>query len=138
LQDLPGAVGGTVVDGDYFMRDAAEFQLEMKMLDGGRDATFLVAGRNDDGQQLEWRVAGHGWRVGYEGWPLTAESAVFSVQFSARGNSCGACGRRESINDEGKMMNRGAGSAELGAVRRVTEKLKCRNAEKLKVEKRKC
>jgi hypothetical protein len=32
------------------------------VLDGGRDAAFLVARRDDDRQESEWRVAGHGWR----------------------------------------------------------------------------
>jgi hypothetical protein len=30
------------------------------VLDGGRDAAFLVACRNDDRQELEWRVTCHG------------------------------------------------------------------------------
>jgi len=51
LEDLPGAVGGAVVDDDNLVRDAAEFQLEVQVLDGGRDAAFLVAGGDDDGQQ---------------------------------------------------------------------------------------
>jgi len=66
LEDLPGAVGGAVVDYYDFVRDAAEVQLEVEVLDGRRNAAFLVAGGNDDGQQLEWRVAGHGWRVRVE------------------------------------------------------------------------
>ena len=54
LEDLPGAVGGAVVNDDDFMRDAAEFQLEVKVLDGGCDAPFLVAGGNDDGEVRYW------------------------------------------------------------------------------------
>jgi hypothetical protein len=42
------------------MRDASEVQLEVEMLDGGRDAAFLVARGDDDRQESEWRVAGHG------------------------------------------------------------------------------
>jgi hypothetical protein len=48
LEDGPGAVGGAVVDHDDFVRDAAEFQLEVKVLDGGGDAAFFVAGGDDD------------------------------------------------------------------------------------------
>lgn len=63
LEDLPCAVGGAVVDDDDLMRDAAELQLKVQVLDGGRDATLLVTCRNDDGQESEWRVAGHGSRA---------------------------------------------------------------------------
>lgn len=38
LEDWPGAVGGAVVDDNYLVRDAAEIQLEMQVLDGGCDA----------------------------------------------------------------------------------------------------
>ena len=48
LEDLPGAVGRAVVNDDDFMRHTAEFQFEVKMFDGGRNAALLVAGRNDD------------------------------------------------------------------------------------------
>jgi hypothetical protein len=48
LEDGPGAVGGAVVDNDYLVRDAAEFQLEVQVLDGGCDAAFLVARGDDD------------------------------------------------------------------------------------------
>ena len=50
MEDLPGAVGGAVVDDNYLVRHAAEFQLEVQMLDGGRDAAFLVPRGNDDGK----------------------------------------------------------------------------------------
>jgi len=53
LEDLPSVVGGAVIDNDYLVRDAAEFQLEVQMLDGRRDAAFLVAGRNDYRQKAE-------------------------------------------------------------------------------------
>lgn len=59
LEDVPGAVGGTVVNNDDFVRDAAKVQFEVQVLDGGRDAAFFVAGGDDDGQESEWRVAGH-------------------------------------------------------------------------------
>jgi len=42
------------------VRDAAEFQLEMQVLDGGRDAVFFITRGNDDRQESEWLVAGHG------------------------------------------------------------------------------
>ena len=53
LEDGPGVVGGAVIDHDDLMRDAAEFQLEVKVLDGGRDAAFFVAGGDDDGEEAE-------------------------------------------------------------------------------------
>jgi hypothetical protein len=53
LEDWPGAVGGAVVDHDDFVRDTAEVQLEMQVLDGGRDAAFLVTRGDDDGQKPE-------------------------------------------------------------------------------------
>jgi len=53
LEDLPGAVGRTVVNDDDFVRDAAEIQLEVQMLNGGCDAAFFVAGGNDDGEQAQ-------------------------------------------------------------------------------------
>ncbi len=53
MEDLPGAVFGAVVDDDDFMRDAAEVQLEMKVLDGGRYAAFLVTRGDDDGEEPE-------------------------------------------------------------------------------------
>jgi hypothetical protein len=53
LEDLPGAVGGAVVDHDDFVRHAAEVQFEMEMLDGGRDAALLVARGDDDGEEPE-------------------------------------------------------------------------------------
>jgi hypothetical protein len=34
----------------------------VQVLDCGCDAAFLVARRNDDGQESEWRAAAHGWR----------------------------------------------------------------------------
>ena len=71
LEDLPGAIFGAVVDDDNFVRDAAEIQLEVQMLDGGRDAAFLIAGGNDDRQESEW--------LGRR----SRQLAVFSVQFSA-------------------------------------------------------
>lgn len=52
-EDFPRAVGGSVVDHDDFVRDAAKVQLEVEVLDGGRDAAFLVTGRNDDGEQTQ-------------------------------------------------------------------------------------
>ena len=58
LEDLPGAVGGTVVNNDDFVRDTAEVQLEVQMLDGGRDAAFLVAGGNDDEEEAQGRAVG--------------------------------------------------------------------------------
>jgi hypothetical protein len=48
LEDSPSAVGGAVVDDDNFVRDTAEVQFEMEMLDGGRDAVFFVARRNNN------------------------------------------------------------------------------------------
>ena len=57
LEDLPRAVGGAVVDDNDFMRDTAEVQLEVQVLDGGRNAAFLVAGGDDDGEQAQCRVA---------------------------------------------------------------------------------
>lgn len=53
LEDLPGAVFGAVVDDNDFVRHAAEVQLEMQVLDGGRDAAFLVARGDDDRQEPE-------------------------------------------------------------------------------------
>jgi len=53
MEDWPGAVGGAVVDDDDFVRDTAEIQLEMEVLDGGRDAAFLVARGDDDRQESE-------------------------------------------------------------------------------------
>jgi hypothetical protein len=91
LEDLPGAVGRTVVDHDDFVRDAAEVQLEMQMLDGGRDTAFLVAGGDDDRQESEWRCR------------RRRQLAVFSVQFSVGGSACGACGG--GGNDERGMQN---------------------------------
>jgi len=55
LEDLPGAVGGAVVDHDDFVRDAPKIQLEVQVLDGGCDASFLVAGGDDHRQESEWR-----------------------------------------------------------------------------------
>ncbi len=60
MEDCPRAVGGAVVDDNYFMRDASEVQLEVEMFDGRRDAAFLVARGDDDRQESEWRVTGHG------------------------------------------------------------------------------
>lgn len=48
LEDWPGAVGGTVVNDDDFVRDTAKIQFEVQVLDSGCDAAFLVARRNDD------------------------------------------------------------------------------------------
>jgi hypothetical protein len=56
LENLPGAVGGAVVDDDDLVRDAAEFQLEVQVLDGGCDASFLVTRGNDYRQESEWGV----------------------------------------------------------------------------------
>ena len=70
LKYLPSAVGGAVVDDDDFVRDAAEVQLEVQMLDSGCDAAFLVAGWDDDRQESEWR----GWR--------RRQVVVSSVQFA--------------------------------------------------------
>ena len=42
------------------MWDATEVQLEVEMLDGGRNAAFLVAGGNDDGEQAQGRAVGDG------------------------------------------------------------------------------
>ncbi len=53
MEDLPGAVGGAVVDHDDFVRDAAEVQLEVQVFNGGRDAALLVARGDDDGQKPE-------------------------------------------------------------------------------------
>ena len=53
LENLPGAVGGAVVDDDDLVRDAAEFQLEVQVLDGGCDASFLVTRGNDYRQESE-------------------------------------------------------------------------------------
>ena len=53
LEDLPGAVFGAVVDDDDFVRDSAEIQLKMKVLDGGRDAAFLVTRWDDDGEKRQ-------------------------------------------------------------------------------------
>ena len=53
LEDRPGAIFGAVVDEDDFLWDSAEVQLKMKMLDGRRDAAFLVARGNDDGEQAQ-------------------------------------------------------------------------------------
>ena len=91
MEDLPGAVGGAVVDDDDFVRDAAKFQLEVKVFNGGRDAAFLVARGDDHRQESEWRGR------------LRRELAVFSVQFSAGGSACGACGG--GGNDECGMRN---------------------------------
>ena len=60
MEDCPGAVGGTVVNDNDLVRDAAEIQLEMKMLDSRSDAAFLVAGGNDDGEQAQGRAVGDG------------------------------------------------------------------------------
>ena len=51
LEDLPRAVFGAVVDDNYLVRDAAEFQLEVQVLDGGCDAAFIVTRGNDDRQE---------------------------------------------------------------------------------------
>ena len=56
MEDWPGAVFGAVVDDDDFVRDAAEVQLEMQVLDGGRDAALLVTRGDDDGQKPERRI----------------------------------------------------------------------------------
>ena len=48
-----GAIGAAVVNDDDFVRDIVEAQLEMKMLDGGLDATLFIACRNYNGQELE-------------------------------------------------------------------------------------
>jgi hypothetical protein len=56
LEDFPGAVGGAVVDHNYLVRDAAEFQFEVQVLDGRRDAAFFVPGGNDDGEEAEIAV----------------------------------------------------------------------------------
>ena len=53
MKNLPCAVGGTVVDENDLVRDAAEFHLEVQMLDGGGDAAFLVARWNDYGEQAQ-------------------------------------------------------------------------------------
>jgi hypothetical protein len=50
LEDLPGAVGGAVVNDDDFVRDTAKIQFEVQVLDSGCDAAFLVARRDDDGE----------------------------------------------------------------------------------------
>ena len=60
MKNLPCAVGGTVVDDNDLVRDAAEFQLEVQMLDGGGYAAFFVARRNDYRQESEWWAAAHG------------------------------------------------------------------------------
>jgi hypothetical protein len=60
LEDFPGAVGGAVVDDDDFVRDAAEFQFEVQMFDGGCNAAFFIPGGNDDGQEAEWEICSHG------------------------------------------------------------------------------
>jgi len=52
LEDLSGAVGGAVVDHDDFVRDAAEFQLELQLFNGGRNAAFLVVCGSDDWLQF--------------------------------------------------------------------------------------
>jgi hypothetical protein len=91
LEDLPGAVGRTVVDYDDFVRDAAEVQLEMQVLDGGRDTAFLVTRGDDYRQESEWRCR------------RRRQLAVFSVQFSVGGSACGACG--EGGNDECGMQS---------------------------------
>jgi DNA gyrase inhibitor GyrI len=56
LEDFPRAVGGAVVDHNDLVRDAAEFQLKMQVLDGGRYAAFLVAGGDDHRQESEWGI----------------------------------------------------------------------------------
>ena len=56
MEDWPGAVFGSVVDHDDLVRDAAEFQLEVQVLDGGGDAAFLVTRGNDDRQESEWGI----------------------------------------------------------------------------------
>jgi hypothetical protein len=53
LEDLPGAVGGAVVVDDDFVRDAAEFQLNTEVLDGGCDAAFLVPRGDYNGENQE-------------------------------------------------------------------------------------
>jgi hypothetical protein len=60
LEDLPSAVSGAVVNHNYLVRDAAEFQFEVQVLDGGRDAAFFVAGGDDDGEEAEWEICSHG------------------------------------------------------------------------------
>ncbi len=60
LEYLPRAVFRAVVNDDDFVRNTAQVQFEMEMLDGGRDAAFLVARGNDYRQESEWRVTGHG------------------------------------------------------------------------------
>jgi hypothetical protein len=47
LEDLPGAVSGTVVDDDDFVWDVAKIQFEVQVLDGRRDAPLLIACGDD-------------------------------------------------------------------------------------------
>ena len=56
LEDWPCAVFGAVVNDDDLVRDSAEVQLKMRMLDGGRDTAFLVADGNDYRQESEWEI----------------------------------------------------------------------------------
>jgi hypothetical protein len=57
LANSPGSDGGVVVnDHNDFVRDAAEVQLEMEVLDGRCDAAFFVTRGNDYRQESEWGI----------------------------------------------------------------------------------
>ena len=53
LQQLPGPVRAAVVHHDDLVGDALQAQLQVEMLDGRADAPLLIAGGNDDREQLE-------------------------------------------------------------------------------------
>jgi hypothetical protein len=53
LKDLQGAVGRAVIDDNYLVRDAAELQFEVQVLDGRCNAAFLVTRRDDYRQKAE-------------------------------------------------------------------------------------
>ena len=65
MEDGPGAVGGSVVNDNDFVRHAAEIQLQVQMLQGGCDASFFIASGNDDRQEAHKNRAEtetDGWR----------------------------------------------------------------------------
>ena len=53
LENGPGAVLATIVHHHDFMRHAVQFELQMQMLHRACDASFLVPGRDDDGEQFQ-------------------------------------------------------------------------------------
>ena len=53
LENGPSAVLAAIVHHHDFMRHAMQLELQMQMLDRACDASFLVPGRDDDGEQFQ-------------------------------------------------------------------------------------